>query len=137
MNTITMPPLPRRATIGELYNPAMKMTDQAEADVYFARLVEHHVMVDPKLTREEAESIQRQNLGYYAGYYDVETRERVERLFVCAHPVFGPIATRGQPTAEEAFRLGQVFGGAMKPSKSKQATTELQAALERGSQGVD
>ena len=137
MDTITMPPLPRRATIGELYDPAMKMTDQAEADAYFARLVERHMMVDPKLTREQVESIQRKNLGYYAGYYDAETRERVERLFVCAHPVFGPITTRGQPTAEEAFGLGQVFGGAMKPVKSKQATTELQAAIERGLQGAD
>jgi hypothetical protein len=55
---------------------------------------------------EDAEALARTNLGYWAGYRDTATRERVERLFRCEHPVFGKIAERGPPTAEEAFRLG-------------------------------
>lgn len=53
-------------------------------------------------TREESEEIERSNLGYYAGYYDAETRERVERLFGAVHPIFG----RSTPTPAEAYSKG-------------------------------
>lgn len=91
-------------TIGEKYGPAMMITDQAEADAYFANCVEHTMGFGK--TREEAERIERINLGYYAGYYGSETRERVERLYACEHPVFGKIAEQGQPTAEQALAAG-------------------------------
>lgn len=97
--------LPRNIAIGEKYGPAMAFTTQAEADSCFEQLVEHTMSFGK--SREEAESIERQNLGYYAGYYDHETRERVERLYGCKHPIFGAIAERGQPTAAEAFEAGQ------------------------------
>lgn len=84
----------------------MAMTDQATADAYFEECVRHTMRHGP--SREEAESIERQNLGYFAGYYDQETRERVERLFKCAHPVFGAITTNGAPTPREALAAGMV-----------------------------
>jgi hypothetical protein len=96
-------------TMGEIYGPAMEMTEQGEADAYFETLVEMTMRLGAK-TRAEAEAIERSNLGYYAGYYDNETRARVERLFRCEHPVFGPIALVGPPTVEEAFRLGMEMG---------------------------
>jgi hypothetical protein len=96
--------LPERITIGDKYDPAMRMTEQAEADAYFERCVEHTMRFGKSLA--EAESIERANLGYFAGYYDAETRARVERLFRCAHPIFGAIAERGQPTAAEALAAG-------------------------------
>ncbi len=97
-------------TIGEKYGPAMEMTDQAEADKYFEVLVQHGMIHSN--SREKAESIEKQNLGYYAGYYSEETRRRVERLFQCAHPIFGK-ASDGTPTPEEAFQAGiDAAGGA-------------------------
>ncbi len=57
---------------------------------------------EPKLKRWSA------NLGYFAGYYDSETRERVERLFKCSHPVFGAIAACGQPSVKEAWAAGAI-----------------------------
>lgn len=93
-------------TIGEAYGPAMKITDQAEANKYFEFLVADCMKVRPQLTREEAESIQRTNLGYYAGYYDEETRARVEALYSCQHPYFGKVAEKGSPTAAEALQVG-------------------------------
>ena len=84
----------------------MGITDQAEADAYFEGLVKHNQSVKPDRTRAKAEEIERSNLGYYAGYYDSETRERVERLFRCEHPVFGAIAKEGEPTCEQAFWAG-------------------------------
>jgi hypothetical protein len=93
-------------TIGEAYGPAMQITDQDVADDYFKSLVRECLEQDPSLSVEKAESIQRQNLGYYAGYYDDETRERVERLFRCSHPVFGSYKENGSPSPEEAFAMG-------------------------------
>lgn len=92
---------PSQITIGDKYDPAMKITEQAEADEYFAACVRHCMSHGP--TQAEAERIERSNLGYYAGYYSSETRQRVERLFKCAHPIFGSIAENGTPTFEEAL----------------------------------
>jgi hypothetical protein len=96
---------PEKISIGDKYGPAMTIADQAAADAYFERCVEHTIRYWNK-DRSEAEAIERANLGYYAGYYDDETRARVERMFNCAHPVFGRIADVGLPTADQAFAAG-------------------------------
>lgn len=93
-------------TAGERYNPAMKITDQAEANEYFERLVQN-AMTRQGIDREAAERQERGNLGYYAGYHSAETRERVERLFGCQHPVFGSIRTNGTFTPKMAEIAGR------------------------------
>ena len=103
-----MKPFPEKATYEDKYDPAISIQSQAEADEYFEMLVVHSMGAGK--SREEAEGIERYNLGYWAGYYDNETRERVERLFKCAHPLFGAIAEKGPPTPEEAFQLGVELG---------------------------
>lgn len=95
--------LPRSITIGDKYDPAMKVTTPAEAAECFARLVEHSMLLG--LTKEKAVALEKLNLGYFAGYYDQETRLRVERLFECEHPVFGK-AIDGRPTMQQAFNAG-------------------------------
>lgn len=97
-------PLLKKITIGDKYGPAMTITEQAEANEYFNRCVEHTMSFG--CSRKRAEEIERSNLGYYAGYYDNETRARVESLFACAHPIFGPIS-RGAPTPEQAIEAGR------------------------------
>jgi hypothetical protein len=96
-------------TIGDKYSPAMEIREQAEADEYFAQLVAHSMSFG--VTRQEAERVERVNLGYFAGYYDHETRLRVERLFACEHPVFGD-ARKGPPTEAEAFTAGVLLAKA-------------------------
>lgn len=91
-------------TIGDKYQPAMDIRDQDKADAYFEKLVMHSMSFGK--TREEAEEIERSNLGYFAGYYDDETRRRVEKLFRCEHPIFGAIVKNGRPTPKEAFEAG-------------------------------
>lgn len=81
---------PENITIGDKYGPAMKITEQAEADAYFEACVEHTMRFGH--SRERAEEIERANIGYYGGYYDAETMARTQRLFRCAHPLFGVIA---------------------------------------------
>lgn len=97
-----------RITIGDKYKPAMEITDQAEADAYFEQCVAHAMSFGK--TREEAEKTERANLGYFAGYYSHETRERVERLYRCAHPIFGSIQASGPPTSEQALQTGLAMG---------------------------
>lgn len=112
---MTLPnlPLPTKISIGEKYGPAMTITDQAEADAYFAACVEHAMHAFGK-EREEAEKVERVNLGYYAGYYDNETRARVERLYRCAHPVFGAIAEKGAPHPDFALLAGVMRGAGIR-----------------------
>lgn len=82
-------------TYGEALGHAMQIQEQSEADAYFEVLVTDVMKAraeQGKTTlgeRGEAEALVRNNLGYWAGYYDNETRARVEKLFRCAHPVFG------------------------------------------------
>jgi hypothetical protein len=94
----------RDISIADKYGPAMTIETQADADAYFEELVAHSMAFGH--AREEAEAIERKSLGYYAGYFDADTRVRVERLFQCEHPFFGKIAERGQPTPEAAYDLG-------------------------------
>lgn len=93
-------------TIGEKYRPAMEVTTQAEAAAYFEKCVAH-TMGHGK-TRSEAEAIERANIGYFAGYYDDETRRRVEHLYGAAHPIFGKIAECGPATPEQALDAEQI-----------------------------
>jgi hypothetical protein len=101
-------------TLGEKYGPAMEVKTQAEADRYFKECVKHNLearrMRGEPEDLEKAEQTERSNLGYFAGYYSRETRERVERLFRCSHPVFGSLAKNGAPTPAQAFAAGMARG---------------------------
>ncbi len=92
---------PAEMTIRDKYAPAMEIADQAEADAYFERCIQHTMTFGAD--RLEAERIERINLGYYAGYYDAETQERVNRLFKTTHPVFGDV----RPTPGCALEAGK------------------------------
>lgn len=92
-------------TYGECLGPAMKITEQADADQYFTAYVEFieaALAREPRTDNKTAADIAKINLGYYAGYYDGETMDRVNRLFRCSHPIFGSMI----PTAEEALAAG-------------------------------
>ncbi len=97
-------PMPKDITIGEKYHYAMTIRDPEEARAYLEACIDHTVTYWGR-THEEAEQIERSNLGYFAGYYDFETRQHVERLFGGVHPVFGPVSN-GQPTVDEAIHAG-------------------------------
>ncbi|MEK6832588.1 MAG: hypothetical protein AABY32_00955 [Nanoarchaeota archaeon] len=99
---------PENITIGDKYGPAMKITDQDEANIYFEKCVRHQMWFNK--SRDEAVSIEKQNLGYFSGYYDSETMERVQKLFNCSHPVFGKVTAGNPPTPEEAFNAGVKIG---------------------------
>jgi hypothetical protein len=100
-------------TYGELYEPAVAAQTPEEAKQHWEKLVQYVIdHNDSILDRTEAEKVVKTNLGYFAGYHDNSTRERVERLYDCAHPVFGKIAQNGPPSPEEAFAAGLRAGEA-------------------------
>ena len=99
-----MEPLPEIITINDKYSKAMEITDSKIADEYFEVCVQHCMRFGKN--REEAEAIERSNIGYFAGYFDRTTQVRVYKLFNCAHPIFGT----KQPTLEEAFNAGLEMG---------------------------
>ena len=95
-------------TYGEALYPAMEITDPEDAKQYKEAYIAYIQKFldagerDDDMTAEEIVNI---NLGYFAGYYDTETRIRVEKLFNTKHPIFGK-AEEGIPTPEEAFNAG-------------------------------
>ena len=99
-----MKAIPKDATIGEIYGPAMEIISQYKADEYFRACVQRSVTFY-RQTPEEAARIQRINLGYYAGYYDAKTMRRVNKLFRTKHPIFGD----STPTVEETIEAGKKF----------------------------
>lgn len=77
-------------TLSEKYGAAMIITEQHIADDYLVVLVGHQ-MKSSGTTYDRALETERANLGYYAGYYDNKTLERVEQLFRCATQPDAPI----------------------------------------------
>jgi hypothetical protein len=99
-------------TYGETLGPAMKITEQEDADQYLKAYTAHIQTIMDRETEPNpnpAEQVAKTNLGYYSGYYDNETMIRVQRLFRCSHPIFGS-ASEGVPSAEEAFAMGVKAG---------------------------
>ena len=98
-----------RLTYSECLSPAMKITDEEDARQYLSDYVAFiQKTLYPELTNDKitAEKIAKNNLAYFAGYYGNETRERIERLFHCIHPVFGEIKDTGPISKEKAYDTG-------------------------------
>ena len=75
-------------TWGEVLRPAMKIKTQEKADEYLAEYVAW-IMKQSGVSRRKATETAKNNIGYWAGYYDDETARRVYKLFNCAHPYLG------------------------------------------------
>jgi len=94
-------------TFGELFNLALKLAkeNKSEAQEWFKEYV-HYIMTENNSNnRDEAVSIAKSNLGYFAGYYDAETCDLIYKTYQCSHPIFGDKPFDVDP--EEAYRKGQ------------------------------
>jgi hypothetical protein len=91
MKTIFNPENKDILTYGECLSPAMNITDEEDAKQYlieYIKYIQIHLDKEPREDDKTAEEIAKINLGYFAGYYDNSTRQRVEKLFCCSHPIY-------------------------------------------------
>lgn len=65
------------------------------------------------LSDEKAMECAKRNFGYYAGYFDRETEDIVNKVFDACHPMFGGRNSH-DVDPKEAFELGQKFGAQQK-----------------------
>jgi len=110
------PNIKQNATNEELLGPAMEIAksgDEAVAKEYFDALCKHYMRFGGIVNREVAEKNAHDNLGYWAGYYDHDTRKAVKKVFGSSHPIFGDTF----PTPEEAFKIGMELGNKLKLGK--------------------
>lgn len=95
-------PPPLTVTAGELYRPALEISDPEEARAYFERLVERRMRSDG-CDRARAEMVERENLGYLAGFCADDVTRRVRSLFTPAHSVYGGPRYGDGPRGFELF----------------------------------
>lgn len=70
-------------TIDKIYGPAINITDQKEADIYFEMLISGAMIANPNLSHEEAEDQECHNLGMYAAVHcSIEVEKRIGQLFL-------------------------------------------------------
>lgn len=81
----------------------MLTEDKDEADKLIKGLIKRRVEL-AKVSEEEARKIELHNIGYYAGYYNQETRKRVEILFDAPHPILG--SYKEKLTSRQIFEIG-------------------------------
>lgn len=93
-------------TYGECLEPAMEITDEKDAKQYldaYVSYIQKNLDKESRNDDKTALDIAKINIGYYAGYYDNKTANRVNKLFNCSHPIFG----NSTPTGKEAFECGK------------------------------
>lgn len=102
------------ASIGEIYNPAIELAksgDTEKAERYFNALVDHVKENSTEdLDLRGAIKIVHSNIGYWAGYFEKGTIEKVYEVYGSSHPVFGT----SHPTSSEAFKMGLELGKSLK-----------------------
>lgn len=70
---------PKAKSFGDCLGPAMKISEPEEATDFFRAYVEH--IVESGRNRPDAIRIALENIRYFAGYHDEETRNRISKLF--------------------------------------------------------
>jgi hypothetical protein len=111
--------LPDEATRGDLYNPAMSVATREEATEYLAALVRRNIRVSGN-SQEEAERVERINVGYWTGYCDEVTAACAQELYGFGHPIFGKFV----PSAQEALVVGLAMGAAMREATDDVTPTD-------------
>ena len=97
----------------DAYDEAMNIQTPEGAAIVLDKLVARCV-ANSDLSPDEAIVVERANIGYWGGFRDNETRERIERLFQCQHPHLGAIAETGPLTFQQCLEIGRNLGRQMR-----------------------
>lgn len=79
-----------------------------DATEYLEACIEHSMRFGN--SREEAEKIERSNIGYVTGYFSNAEAACIQSLFNVVHPIFGSVAQLEQLTPEEILQKGIELG---------------------------
>jgi hypothetical protein len=90
-------------TIGAKYFPALQVKTAEEARAYFEQCVAHTMEFGK--SREDAEQIERHNIGYFMGYEKREEMARLTKLYGFGHPFISL-----DDTPEQILRKGLEMG---------------------------
>ena len=100
------------STMDELFSEALRLAKENkkdEAREFFKAYVKAiNDENDNCGSLDEAETIAKSNLGYYAGYYNKETCDIIYETYQCEHPIFGKQAFNVSP--DVAFKKGYEMG---------------------------
>ena len=96
-------------TFGEVFNLALKLAkeNKTEAIEWFKEYVKC-IMQESGVNWDEAVSVAKSNLGYFAGYYSQDVCDIIYETYQCSHPIFGDKPFSVSP--EEAFNKGLELG---------------------------
>lgn len=86
---------------------AMTIETKEEAENYLEDYAYHIWAQGKGIKNTEAMQIAKDNIGYFAGYYSREVRERVEKLFNAPHPILGSVHLN--LSSQEVFELGKAW----------------------------
>lgn len=96
--------------MGEIFEEALHLIDLDDRLLGMEFLDDYGTYLEKCDSEIDGRHVAKQNLGYFAGYYDRETAKKVYSFFECEHPIFGTKF----PTPEEAFEIGKKWGEAIK-----------------------
>ena len=98
--------------IFDLANSLAKEGIKSKCDQFLNAYVTSILDLNESVTNyEDALNIAKSNLGYFAGYYDRKTYDRINKAYGAIHPVFKTNPFDIAP--EEAYRIGLEMGKAM------------------------
>jgi hypothetical protein len=112
------------SSLDSLVKATDKATAQTLLDEYIEDIQRYYRAASDLKNYTEAKRLALNNIGYYAGYYDQETRERVELLYGARHPVLGS-ALGNQLTSEQIYKIGVDYG--LSKGKSSSTLEEIRA----------
>jgi len=101
--------LPDKMTIGECYGRCTEIVDHNQANEYFIALVERNLRICPEHDLDTAIKVEKDNIGYFAGYCDSETALRMELLFNTIHPILGSAQNYCMMSAEDIVEVGRKY----------------------------
>lgn len=78
-------------TMGEVFNLALKLAKESpeeEAKKFFYEYV-NYISIVNHFSWDKSIECAKHNLGYFAGYYNGETYDIINKTYGAQHPVFG------------------------------------------------
>ena len=94
----------------EVFDKALSVAKEKNKERAEQFLTAYHKWVcegNPEKDPEECLRIIKSNLGYMAGYYNVDVAQLIEDAYGAIHPIFGCAEQRRKLTPEQIFNMGK------------------------------